>query len=60
VVLNAGDEPISVSVTTNLPPGDYCNILAADSTDCDLVTVGDGGTFEVSVEGVSAIAIYTD
>jgi alpha-amylase len=60
VVLNAGDEPISVSVKTNLPPGDYCNILAeAEPSACDPVTVSESGTFEASVEGVGAIAIHT-
>ena len=59
VVLNAGDEPISASITTNLPPGDYCNILAAaDSSGCEAVTVSDTGTFEVSVDGVSAVALH--
>ena len=61
VLATVSDEPIDISATTDLPPGDYCNILAAaGSSDCDAVTVGEDGMFEVSVDGVSAIAIYTD
>ena len=60
VIINAGDEPISVSVTTDLPPGDYCNILAeAAASGCELVTVSDAGTFEAGVDGIGAFAIHT-
>ena len=61
VVLNAGDESANIKVSSSLAPGTYCNILAAaDPSDCigHTIMVDEAGSFEVSLGGVSAIAVH--
>ena len=61
VVLNVGAESADITVASSLEPGTYCNILmAADASSCDghTITVDESGTFEASLEGVTAIAVH--
>ena len=60
VVINAGDVPVDVSVTTDLPSGGYCNVVtggtAAECDDADVV-VSDEGRFQVQLDPMTALAI---
>ena len=61
VVLNLGEDPLTLTVTTSLPPGSYCNlIVVADPSACDgaPILVGEGGLAEVTVDGVSAVVLH--
>ncbi len=55
VVINAGENAASLSLTSSLPAGAYCNLLA-DDCDSNPVTVGGGG-FSVDVPARSAIVL---
>ena len=46
VVVNAGDDELSTTLTTSLPGGDYCDVLSTE--DCAQSTVDDG-TIAVTV-----------
>ena len=55
VVINASEAPIDVQVQTDLPAGDYSNLLAGEGGSS--VEVGDDGTFGATVNAAGAIAI---
>ncbi len=58
VVLNAGDEAVTLEVATSLADGDYCNILAAD---CAASTVSvSGGSFSIELGPQTAAALLAD
>ena len=61
VVINNGEQSIDVSVPSNLPPGQYCDVISGlgDENGCtgQSVIVGDGGEIEVSLAPLSMIAI---
>ena len=60
VVINAGELPIDVSISTDLPPGDYCNVVTGGSmTDCPdaRVVVSDEGRFQAQLDPMTALAL---
>lgn len=57
VVINAGNTPITAALTTDMPPGRYCNVVAECGNDSH--TVEAGGSLRVSLPPVSALAIHT-
>ena len=62
VVINNGEQAIEVSVPSNMPPGQYCDVIsgAVSETGCTglSVNVGDDGVIERSLEPLSMIAIH--
>ena len=57
VVINAGNTPITAALTTDMPPGRYCNVVAECGNDSH--TVEADGSLQVSLPPVSALAIHT-
>ena len=59
VVINAGDQPLTVDVRTDLPAGDYCNILVsgAASTCESTVRVSDAGRFQAQLDPMAALVL---
>jgi alpha-amylase len=59
VVINAGDLPVTVDVRTNLPEGDYCNLLTSGAAaDCETaVRVSGAGRFQATLDPMSALAL---
>ena len=57
VVVNAGDDELRTDLATNLPDGDYCDVLSTD--DCAASTVRDG-TVSVTVPPRTAQAWHAD
>ncbi len=59
VVINAGDDPIEVSVETDLEPGDYCNVITSGAAPCvePDIRVSAEGRFLVQLDPMTAIAL---
>jgi alpha-amylase len=66
VVINRESQPLTQTLQTSLPPGDYCNVLAAEANpsqpQCSssaIVTVNSQQQITITLEGMSALAIHT-
>ncbi|TFK64214.1 glycoside hydrolase [Pluteus cervinus] len=63
VAINNGDTTWTMTFTTSLPAGTYCDVISGTSSGGQCtglgVTVGSGGTFTTSLQPRSAIAIHT-
>jgi alpha-amylase len=59
VVINAGDQPLTADVRTELPAGDYCNILVsgAAATCESTVRVSDAGRFQAQLDPMAALVL---
>ena len=60
VVINAGELPIDVSVETDLPAGEYCNVVSSgSSSDCAgaPVVVSDDRRLQAQLDPMTALAI---
>lgn len=65
VVINREDSPLAHTFTTQLPAGDYCNVLAAPpgETSCSAaaaITVDGQGQFNATVAAMDAVALHVD
>ncbi len=64
VVINVGDEAIRTSVASDLPAGQYCDVISGGSSEngCSgaSVDVDNNGRIEVSLEPLSIIAIHSE
>lgn len=62
LLLNSGDEPVTLTMATSLEPGEYCDVLsgelAQDGCTGETVTVGEGGVVSAEVAAGSAVATY--
>ena len=61
VVINREDTPLTRTFQTQLPPGDYCEIIHAErnGSSChSSITVNHDGQFQATVEAMDAIALY--
>ncbi|HEY9881638.1 MAG TPA: alpha-amylase family protein [Leptolyngbyaceae cyanobacterium] len=64
VVINRAAAPLTRTFATQLPPGQYCNVLERRFTngqgceDAAILTVDDQGRLTAAVAGVSAIAVH--
>jgi len=59
VVINAGEDPIEVSVATGLAPGEYCNFIASGTAPCvePEIRVSAEGSFQAQLDPMTALAI---
>ncbi len=58
VVINLAEEPVDIEVRTDLPSGDYCDVVSGGVACVDaVVQVTDGGTFRAQLEAMTALAI---
>jgi alpha-amylase len=62
VVINRESAPLTQTLQTDLPPGDYCNVLVEPAeSGCSagaIVTVNSQQQITVALEGMSALAIH--
>lgn len=61
VVINREASPLAQTFQTQLPAGDYCDVIHVplEGSPCEvMITVDEQGQFEATVEGMDAIAIY--
>jgi alpha-amylase len=66
VIINRSEDPLAKTFQTQLPPGDYCNViegaLTIDSTGCtnqaSVVSVNLQGELQASVAAMGALAIH--
>jgi len=56
VIINREDHPLTRRFQTDLPPGEYCNLLTEDPC-TEKINVDVEGQFEGTVEGMGAIAL---
>jgi alpha-amylase len=57
VVINVGDTPIAATVSTGLPPGSYCNVVAGCGNRSHDIEAD--GSLQVSLPSLGALAIHT-
>lgn len=65
VALNAGAEPVTVTLDTSLEAGDYCDVITggakahgAEGCRGTTVTVADDGSATLTIEPMSAVALH--
>jgi alpha-amylase len=62
VVINREVTPLATTFQTQLPPGDYCEAISAETSPndtCDrILSVDENGQFTTTVEPMSAIALH--
>jgi len=62
VVINRADTALTRTFQTQLPAGDYCEVVSAETTGgCDrVIAVNASGQFATTVAGMSAIALHQE
>jgi len=60
VVINREDAALTHTFQTQLPAGDYCEVISAEATgNCDrVISVDESGQFATTVPGMSALALH--
>ncbi|MEM6717604.1 MAG: alpha amylase C-terminal domain-containing protein, partial [Cyanobacteria bacterium P01_C01_bin.147] len=64
VVINRNDAALTHTFQTQLPAGNYCEVISAEAKadgDCDRhIAVNEAGEFRTTVAGLSAIALHRE
>ena len=64
IVINREDMPLTQTFTTQLPAGDYCDVISAEGnpmSECDrTISVDENGQFSITVEAMDAIALHRE
>lgn len=53
IVINTGEDSLTRRFETSLAPGDYTDVFSGDS-----IAIGSDGSFEATVDGMTALAIH--
>ncbi|MEO1300508.1 MAG: alpha amylase C-terminal domain-containing protein [Cyanobacteria bacterium J06636_16] len=61
VIINREDTPLTHTFQTQLPPGDYCDVIQStpqDASCTQVISVSERGQFQATVAAMSAIALH--
>jgi len=58
VAINKQSLQWTVTLQTDLPAGDYCDVSRGDGDDCPFVTVGEDGKTTITIERMSTVAFH--